>query len=65
MTELNLTTFPGKGKHLNNWERGQIAFLLGQGHSHRRIARELGRSPGCIDKEIKRGTVTVVTRCHC
>jgi IS30 family transposase len=45
-------------KHLNAYERGQIAALHKEGKSIRYIAKQLGRAPSTISREIKRGTVT-------
>jgi len=45
-------------KHLNAYERGQIAALYKEGKSMHYIAKQLGRAPSTISREIKRGTVT-------
>jgi len=44
-------------KHLNAYERGQIAALYKEGKSIRYIAKQLARAPSTISREIKRGTV--------
>lgn len=43
-------------KHLNTFERGEIAALLKEGKGQCYIAKKLGRSPSTISREIKRGT---------
>lgn len=45
-------------RHLSSFERGQIYRLLKLNFSIREIARQLGRSPSTISREIKRGSVT-------
>ncbi|MGI6692891.1 MAG: IS30 family transposase [Limnochordia bacterium] len=52
------TTSRRKFKHLSAFERGKISALLDQGLTFRAIARELGRHPSTIAREIKRGTTT-------
>ena len=54
------TTPRRKFKHLSAFERGKISALLDQGLTFRAIARELGRHPSTIAREIKRGTTTHV-----
>jgi len=58
MAQHNCTTKPRSFKHLNVYERGQIAALHKEGKSIRYIAKQLGRAPSTISREIKRGTVT-------
>jgi len=58
MAQYNCTTARCSFKHLNVYERGQIAALLKEGKSVRYIARCLGRAPSTISREVKRGTVT-------
>ncbi|SHF11391.1 Helix-turn-helix domain-containing protein [Caldanaerobius fijiensis DSM 17918] len=58
MAQHNCTTKYRSFKHLNVYERGQIAALHKEGKSIRYIARQLGRTPSTIGREIKRGTVT-------
>ena len=52
------TTSRRKIKHLSAFERGKISALLDQGLTFRAIAREQGRHPSTIAREIKRGTTT-------
>ena len=52
------TTSRSKFKHCSAFERGKISALLDQGLTVRVIARELGRHPSTIAREIKRGTTT-------
>ena len=56
------TTSRRKFKHLSAFERGKISALLDQGLTFRAIARELGRHPSTIAREIKRGTTTQLDR---
>ena len=57
MDYQNDTLFSRKNKHLNSYERGQIALLANQGNSPYRIAKILQRSLNTILNEIRRGTV--------
>ena len=57
MAQHNCTTKRRSFKHLNPYERGEIAALLKEGRSMRYIARKLGRAPSTISREVKRGTV--------
>ena len=50
----NYTT---KGKHLTIHDRRNIERWLGDGKSHREIARLLGKAPQTINNEVKRGMV--------
>ena len=43
--------------HLTRNERGKIAWLKNKSFSVRAIARELGRSPSTISRELARGTI--------
>lgn len=45
---------PAAGRYLNVRERLQIADLLELGHSMRQVARELGRQPSTIKRELDR-----------
>jgi len=58
MAQHNCTTKHRSFKHLNAYERGQIAALRKEGKSMRYIAKQLDRAPSTISREIKRGTVT-------
>ncbi|NLX71609.1 MAG: helix-turn-helix domain-containing protein, partial [Clostridiales bacterium] len=58
MAQYNCTMKRRSFKHLNAYERGQIAALRKEGRSIRYIAKQLGRAPSTISREIKRGTVT-------
>ena len=58
MAQYNCTTKCRSFKHLSVYERGKIAALYKEGKSIRYIARQLGRAPSTISREIKRGTVT-------
>ena len=52
------TTSRRKYKHHSAIARGPIRALLDQGLTYRAIARELGRRPSTIARQIKRGTTT-------
>jgi len=41
-------------KHLQNYERDEIAFMLAQSNNQYEIAAKLGRNPSTISREIKR-----------
>lgn len=56
MANSNCNTGTRKFEHLNSYERGIICALLNEGKSIRYIARQLGREPSTISREIKRGT---------
>ena len=58
MAQYNCTTKYRSFKHLDVFERGKIAALHKEGKSMRYIAKQLGRAPSTISREIKRGTVT-------
>ena len=58
MANTNSNTSKRKFKHLSSYERGKISALLNEGKSVRYIARQLGRSPSTISREVKRGTTT-------
>jgi len=58
MVQYNLTTKSCSFKHLNAYERGEIAALYREGKSISCIARQLDRAPSTISRQIKRGTVT-------
>jgi len=58
MAQYNCTMKRRSFKHLNAYERGQIAALYKEGKSMHYIAKQLGRAPSTISREIKRGTVT-------
>lgn len=53
MAQRNCTTTKRSFKHPNAYERGQIVALLKEGKSMRYIARQLGRTPSIISREIK------------
>ena len=57
MIQHNYTMKRRSFKHLNAYERGQITALHKEGKSIRYIAKQLGRTPSTISREIKRGTV--------
>ncbi len=58
MIQYHCTTKRCSFKHLNVYERGEIAALYKEGKSIRYIARQLDRAPSTISREIKRSTVT-------
>jgi IS30 family transposase len=60
MDYLNDTPKPRKNKHLNAYERGQIALLHSKGMSAYAIAKHLGRASNTIRNELKRGTVSQI-----
>lgn len=57
MDYLNNTPLSRKNKHLNAYERGQIALLHNEGMTPYAIAKRLGRASNTIRNELKRGTV--------
>ena len=57
MDYLNDTPISRKNKHLNAYERGQIALLYSEGLSAYAIAKRLNRASNTIRNELKRGTV--------
>jgi IS30 family transposase len=58
----NNTTKERKYTHLTGIDRGRIKELKDEDQSNRQIAKKLGRSPETINREIRRGTVLVITR---
>ncbi|WP_018248913.1 IS30 family transposase [Orenia marismortui] len=60
MDYLNDTPKSRKNKHLNAYERGQIALLHSEGMSPYAIAKRLGRASNTIRNELKRGTVSQI-----
>lgn len=57
MNNYNDTPLSRKNKHLNVYERGQIALLHSEGLSPYAIAKRLGRASNTIRNELERGTV--------
>jgi IS30 family transposase len=57
MDYLNDTPNSRKNKHLNAYDRGQIALLHSEGLSPYAIGKRLGRASNTIRNELKRGTV--------
>ncbi|RAK03907.1 IS30 family transposase [Halanaerobium saccharolyticum] len=60
MDYLNDTPISRKNKHLNAYERGQIALLHSEGMSAYAIAKRLNRASNTIRNELKRGTVSQI-----
>lgn len=50
--------------HLTTFERGRIQELLSEGYSHRSIAKRLNRHHSCIDREVRRNTLTERYECE-
>jgi IS30 family transposase len=49
-----VTMRPGSGRYLSFTEREEIAILRARGRGVREIARQLGRSPSTISRELRR-----------
>ena len=49
---------PPSGRHLSFVEREEIAILRARGHGVREIARQLGRAPSTISRELRRNAAT-------
>jgi IS30 family transposase len=49
---------PPSGRYLSFQEREEIAILKAQGKGVREIARDVGRSPGTISRELRRNAAT-------
>ena len=60
MEYYNDTPKSRKNKHLNSYERGQIALLHSEGMSAYAIGKRLGRAANTIRNELKRGTVSQI-----
>lgn len=56
MPPINLE--PGSGRYLLFAEREEIALLRAQHYGIREIARQLGRSPSTISRELRRNAAT-------
>jgi IS30 family transposase len=54
----NVNLKPLSGRHLSFEEREEIALLRVQGHGVRAIARQVGRSPSTISRELRRNAAT-------
>jgi len=54
----SVTQVPLSGRYLSFVEREEIALLRAQGHGVREIARQLGRSPSTISRELRRNAAT-------
>jgi IS30 family transposase len=50
----SLTLAPVSGRYLSFEEREEIAVLLARGCGVREIARQLGRAPSTISRELQR-----------
>ncbi len=57
MDYSNDTPLSRKNKHLNVYERGQVALLHAEGLSSYAIGKRIGRASNTIRNELKRGTV--------
>ncbi len=53
-----MTLLPPSGRYLSFAEREEIALLRVQQHGVREIARQLGRSPSTISRELRRNAAT-------
>ena len=63
MTNTNYTPKRRKGKHLTEYERGKIEIMYNVNKSsYRAIAKEIGVNWQTIINEIKRGTITQVSK---
>lgn len=58
MAQEQSTTSKRSFKHLNPFQRGQIAALQKEGKSQAAIANALSCNRRTINRELKRGTVT-------
>jgi IS30 family transposase len=54
----SVTLVPPSGRYLSFAEREEIAILRGRGAGVREIARQLGRSPSTISRELRRNAAT-------
>ena len=54
----SVTLAPASGRYLSFAEREEIAILRAQGAGVREIARQLGRSPSTISRELRRNAAT-------
>jgi hypothetical protein len=62
MDTINNTPVCRKNKHLNAFERGQIAALYNEGFSPYAIGKRLRRASNTIRNELKRGTVLQIKK---
>lgn len=62
MDNINNTPISRKNKHLNEFERGQIAALYNEGFSAYAIGKRLKRASNTIRNELKRGTVIQIKK---
>jgi IS30 family transposase len=54
----SVTLAPASGRYLSFAEREEIALLRAQGHGVREIARQFGRAPSTISRELRRNAAT-------
>lgn len=54
----NISFAPLSGRFLSFEEREEIALLRAQGHGAREIARQIGRDPSTISRELRRNAAT-------
>ena len=54
----SVTLAPASGRYLSFAEREEIALLRARGTGVREIARQLGRSPSTISRELRRNAAT-------
>lgn len=57
MSNKSIKPPPGKGAHLTLEDRAKIEYGLNKGHSIRAIAKELGKAPSSIKREIERNCI--------
>lgn len=62
MTQTKNIIDSRKEKHLSYAERSQISILKKEGYSNRQVASALGRAPQTIHNEVRRGTITQMSR---
>ena len=60
MSQLNCNLKTKKGKHLNERDRYKIEILLKENMKPKDIAKRLGRTKRTIERERKRGTITLL-----
>lgn len=57
MTKQPIISSSRKGRHLTIEDRSKIEYGLNRGHSIRSIAKELGKAPSSVKREIERNSV--------
>jgi IS30 family transposase len=59
MSKQSISSPPGKGAHFTIEDRAKIEYGLNKGHSIRSIAKDLGKAPSSVSREIDRNCTPI------